>query len=142
MHRFLIYRNRPSLEVEGTMLRKTRTHGLARVRMSNEIIEPELDPLKFNRAGMHMKWVVVIQGLEKINSQADYRVHISAVFNLTIWIGNIAHKRRPAELKVSEIIGVIHDLGPVGVDIQNTVLAAVPDQPGGSVAHEAPVAIV
>ena len=93
----------------------------------DDIVERELHPLKLDGPGVYPYQIVVIERLVKGDAEIDDRVDVPAFLDLPVGIGGIPHERGPAEFKISEIIGMIHDLGPVCVRVQSPVLAPVPN---------------
>ena len=111
------------------------TYNIFSVFMSDHIVEPETNPLKFCRVCMYPHWVIVTQRCVVLNSDLNDRVYKPVFFNLPVWICSVTHQGSPGKFEISKVVGVVYDLRTVRIGIKNTVSAPVPDQSTGLVSY-------
>ena len=85
--------------------------------------------------------IIIIQGGEVGHTDFYYRINIAAFLDFSIWISAIAHERSPAEFKITQMIGMVDDLGAVCIGVKGALFAAVPYQTAGFISDIPLVAV-
>ena len=141
MSRLCIHRHRYAGSIGGTVSRETFANNFMGQFMGDHIIKAQLYPFKFRWPGMDTDGIIIIQG--GVVSDADFyhRINIATGLDFAIRIGSITHQRSPAEFKITQMIGMVDDLGTICIGVKGALFAAVPYQTAGFISYIAIVSV-
>ena len=135
MNCFLVYFHRDAGWVDGAVPCKSFADNFMGRLMGDYIIKSQSDPFEYRGTGVDANGIIIIKGAIVRGTDFNDRIYKAVLFYLTIRIGGVAHQRRPAELKIAQIVGMVDDLGAVRIRIKRTILALMPYQTVGPVPH-------
>ena len=101
--------------------------------MDNNILKLNFHFLQLVRARINPHWVVIKKGFVKSDFGFHHWVKKTTLFDLLVRAAGIAHQRAPSQFKIPQVVGMVHDAGSIGVDIQGSVENSMPDKPGDSI---------
>src|SRR5450759_2955155 len=125
--------------VQRAMLRESSADVGPRLRMGNDVVEPESHPFELPRAGMDPHRIIVMQGPLEADAHLDDRIDVAVGLDLAIRIGGVAHQGGPSQFEIPQVIGMIYNGGAVRIGIERPVAAAMPDEPRRRITDITPV---